>query len=645
LRAASGVTRSGSGTVTAERTMAASTFKRRLSGGVELQGADSAHVRVWAPACREVEFAIDGGACHPLERGSDGFFEGTVSGVAAGTRYWFRLNRQRLRADPVSRYQPDGPNGPSAIVDPGLFVWTDREWRGVEPRAQVLYEMHVGTFTPEGTWVAASNQLRALADLGITVIEMMPVADFAGSFGWGYDGVNLYAPSRLYGTPDDLRRFIDRAHSTGLGVILDVVYNHLGPDGNYLPEFSPDYFTDRYKNDWGEAVNFEGPAPARAYFVENASYWIDEFHFDGLRLDATQDMKDASPEHVIKSMARRAREAAGKRTIYLVAENEPQHTRIARPPAEDGYGMDALWNDDYHHTAVVALTGRREAYYTDYKGSAQELVSAAKYGYLYQGQWYTWQKQRRGTPGLDLPAHTFIAYLENHDQVANSVFGRRLHQQSAPGRHRAITAWTLLGPATPMLFQGQEFSSSAPFLFFADHREELRDSIRNGRREFLSQFASVRDPEVTGVLPSPVDETTFRACKLNLDERRTHAAAYAFHRDLLHLRAAQRPITHPRRVDGAVLAAEVLMLRYFGERADLLLILNLGCDLDLSPAPEPLLAPPSGFQWTTYLNTEAVKYGGSGAPALNADSVLHLAGESAVLLGTVPLDPGARHDR
>ena len=625
--------------------MAVSTFRRRLSAGVELVSAQSAHVRVWAPACRHVDFAIDGGVSHPLEPAADGFFEGTVSGVAAGTRYWFRLNRDRLRPDPVSRFQPDGPNGPSMVVNPHEFNWADRDWRGVQPRGHVLYEMHVGTFTPDGTWSAAADQLPALADLGITVIEMMPVADFAGRFGWGYDGVNLYAPSRLYGTPDDLRRFIDRAHAMGIGVILDVVYNHLGPDGNYLPEFSPDYFTDRYKNDWGEAVNFEGPPQARDYFVENAGYWIDEYHFDGLRLDATQDIKDASPEHVIRSIARRARESAGQRPVYLIAENEPQDTRIARPPEKDGYGLDALWNDDYHHTAVVALTGRREAYYTDYKGSAQELVSAAKYGYLYQGQWYAWQKQRRGTPAFDLPAHTFIAYLENHDQVANSVFGRRLHQQSSPGRHRAMTAWTLLGPATPMLFQGQEFSSSAPFLFFADHREELRDSIRNGRREFLSQFASARDPEVSGVLPSPVDETTFRACKLNLDERHTHAAAYAFHRDLLHLRAEHRSITHPRHVDGAVLATEVLMLRFFGERADLLLILNLGCDIDFSPAPEPLLAPPSGFQWTTYLNTEAVKYGGSGAAPLNADSVLHLAGESAVLLGAVPVDHGGRHDR
>jgi maltooligosyltrehalose trehalohydrolase len=623
--------------------MLASTSKRRLPGGVELQGPDVAHVRVWAPPCQRIDFVIQDGASHPLEPADDGYFESTISGIGPGTRYWFRLDGDRLRPDPFSRWQPDGPHGASAIVDPLAFDWTDSGWQGLEPRGQVLYEMHVGTFTPEGTWAAAAVQLPALADLGVTAIEMMPIAEFAGRFGWGYDGVNLYAPSRLYGTPDDLRAFIDRAHAIGLGVVLDVVYNHLGPDGNYLPEFSPDYFTDRYKNDWGRAINFEGPAAARAYFVENAGYWIDEFHFDGLRLDATQDIKDASTEHVITAIARRAREAAGDRILYLIAENEPQDTQLVRPPSDSGYGLDALWNDDYHHSAVVALTGRREAYYTDYKGSVQELVSAAKYGYLYQGQWYGWQKQSRGTPALDLPPRTFIAYLENHDQVANSVFGRRLHQQSSPGRYRALTALTLLGPATPLLFQGQEFSSSAPFLFFADHCEELRESIQSGRREFLSQFMSARDPQAAALLPSPVDEETFRRCKLDVEERSTHSAAYALHRDLLHLRAAHRAITQPRRVDGAVLAPEVLLLRYFGDHEDLMLIVNLGCDLDLAPAPEPLLAAPRGAAWRMCWGSESVRYGGGGIARLDMQSVPHLLGESAVLLRAVPAG-GEDHD-
>lgn len=614
----------------------ATTVARRLSAGVEMQPEGFASVRVWAPARTRVEFVIDEGASHPLERGDEGVFTGRVPDVRPGTRYRYRLDDGSLRPDPASRFQPDGPHGPSEIVDPTAFRWTDAGWTGVGPKGQVLYELHVGTFTPEGTWAAAMAELPALADLGVTVIEMMPVADFAGRFGWGYDGVNLYAPTRLYGRPDDLRAFVDRAHAIGLGVILDVVYNHLGPDGNYLADFSPDYFTDRYTNDWGRAINFEGPLSARALFVENAGYWIDEFHFDGLRLDATQDIKDASSEHVLASMGLRARGAARGRTIYLIAENEPQDTRLVRSLATGGFGFDALWNDDYHHSAVVALTGRREAYYTDYKGSVQEFISCAKYGYLYQGQWYKWQKQRRGAAGLDLPPQAFVAYMENHDQVANSAFGRRLHQLSSPQRYRAITALTLLGPATPLLFQGQEFCSTAPFLYFADHREALRGPILKGRQDFLTQFASLSDPDVPPVLASPVDPATFQRCKLDLSQRRTHAAAHAMHRDLLTVRRETPAISHPRRVDGAVIAPEALVIRFFCDEGDCLLVVNLGCDLDLSPAPEPLLAPPSGGRWSPLWSSETVRYGGQGTAPLHPDAEWHMPGEAAVLFSSVP---------
>ncbi len=617
----------------------ARTVERRLSSGVEMRPDGTASVHVWAPACRRVDFTIDGGASYPLTRGDDGVFIGSIAGVQPGARYWYRLDGTDLRPDPASRFQPDGPHGPSEIVDPQAFRWTDAGWKGVQPTGQVLYEMHVGTFTPAGTWASARAELPALADLGVTVIEMMPVADFAGRFGWGYDGVNLYAPTHLYGRPDDLRAFVDRAHAVGLGVILDVVYNHLGPDGNHLPQFSPDYFTDRYTNDWGRAINFEGPPQARAFFVENAGYWIDEFHLDGLRLDATQDIKDASTEHVLASIARRARSAAGGRSIYIVAENEPQDVRLVRSAEQGGFGFDALWNDDYHHTTTVALTGRREAYYTDYAGSAQELVSCAKYGYLYQGQWYRWQKKRRGTSSLDVPSHAFVAYLENHDQVANSAFGCRLHQLSSPQRYRALTALTLLGPATPLLFQGQEFGSTAPFLFFADHREELRGSVREGRREFLAQFRSLSDPAVIAALPSPVDPATFERCKLDLSERRTHAAAYALHRDLLAVRRNTPAIAHAKRVDGAVIGPHALVIRLFHDDGDCLLIVNLGSDVDLSPAPEPLLAPPSGRRWSALWSSEAVRYGGQGTPPLGADAEWHIHGEAAVLFSSVLRQP------
>ncbi len=609
------------------------TTQRRLPCGVELQ-AGGVHARVWAPACRRVDLVVEGsGKRHPLVGEPDGHYSAFIEGLGAGTQYRFLLDDDRLRADPCSRYQPDGPHGVSEVVDAWRFAWTDAGWHGIGREGQVIYEMHVGTFTPGRTWRSAADQLSYLADLGITVIEMMPVSDFPGRFGWGYDGVCLYAPCRLYGTPDDLRNFIDRAHALGIGVILDVVYNHLGPDGNYLAEFSPDYFTDKYKNDWGRAVNFEGPAAAREFFVANAGYWIDEFHFDGLRLDATQNVQDGSREHVLQSIVTRVRAAAGGRRTYVVGESESQDSRLVRSTTEGGFGLDALWNDDFHHAAVVALTGRRQAYYHDYKGSPQELISCAKYGFLYQGQYYAWQKKVRGTPAFDLPRSSFVSFLENHDQVANSAFGRRLHASSSPGRFRALTAFLLLGPGTPLLFQGQEYNSSAPFLYFADHKADLQGPVTEGRRDFLAQFSSLRDPEVQRALPSPVTSGTFERSTLDVGEREQHTAAFALHQDLIALRRGDPVIGQSaERIDGAVIAAEALVLRYFGGAAgDRLLIVNLGCDLELTPAPEPLLAAGPGGRWRLAWSSGSIRYGGEGTPPIDPVGEWQLPGESAML--------------
>jgi maltooligosyltrehalose trehalohydrolase len=635
--------------------------RRRLPVGAEYAGG-SAHLRVWAPVAHRVDVVSEAGQV-PLEHEGDGYFSGAID-VLPGALYQFRIDEaEQLYPDPASRFQPDGPHGPSAVIDPAAFEWTDSAWRGATMAGQVVYEMHVGTFTREGTWAAAMRELGELARLGITMIEMMPVADFDGKFGWGYDGVNLFAPTRLYGRPDDFRRFVDRAHAAGVAIVLDVVYNHFGPVGNYLRRFSPAYFTDRYANEWGEAINFDGPdaAEVRAFFTANAGYWIDEFHLDGLRLDATQQMHDNSGDHILRSISRRAREAADARDIVLIAENEPQDTRLVRPLDQGGYGFDALWNDDFHHSAMVALTGRAEAYFSDTRGEPQEFISAAKYGYLFQGQHYHWQRKPRGTPSWGLESDNFVNFLENHDQVANSAYGRRGHQLTSPGRFRAMTALLLLMPGIPMLFQGQEFCASAPFLYFADLDPELAGLVRKGRLEFLTQFPSIADfsREREGNLADPADHATFARCVLDLGERQTHAWAYALHQDLLKLRRSDAAFRAPRwgQVDGAVLSAHAFVLRFFsdGHLDDRLLIVNLGHDLSRASFAEPLMAPPApAHDWTVRWSSESPAYGGRGTPAMwardyadraipdagGADCYL-FGGESAIVLGPCPRPPGA----
>jgi maltooligosyltrehalose trehalohydrolase len=641
---------------------------RRLPVGAEAQPGGGVHFRVWAPARQQVEVLIEAapsaaaapaGAATPaggstpallgllaLDAEPGGYFSGLMTEAAGGDLYRFRLDGGESYPDPASRFQPGGPHGPSQVVDPAAYRWADDQWHGAAERGLVLYEMHLGTFTRAGTWAAAEAELGELAGLGVTVLELMPVADFPGRFGWGYDGVDLFAPCRLYGQPDDFRRFVDRAHAAGLAVILDVVYNHLGPDGNNLKQFAPAYFTGRHETDWGEALNFYGPgSPAvRELIIANAGYWIDEFHLDGLRLDATQGIHDRSRRHLLAAIGRRAREAAAKlsppRRLYLVAENEPQETRLVHPLEQGGYGLDALWNDDFHHAAMVALTGRREAYYTDYRGTPQELLSAVKHGYLYQGQRYAWQGKRRGTPSRGLRPAAFVAYLQNHDQIANAGSGERCHRLTSPGRLRALTALLLLGPATPLLFQGQEFCASSPFLYFADHHPDLARAVRRGRAEFLSQFPSLRAAAAAGTLPDPADPRTWERSRLDLDERHRHAAAYRLHRDLLSLRRLD-PVFGDEGaagVDGAVLGPQALVLRFFSPHdRDRLLLLNLGCDLDLVPAPEPLLAPPRKSRWEVLWASEEPCYGGGGMRAPeDPQGGWCLQGEAAIVLMAVP---------
>ena len=579
-------------------------------------------------------------ATFSLAREADGYFGG-VAPAGVGDLYRYRLDSGDAYPDPASRYQPEGVHGPSAVIDHRAFEWTDQNWRSQGLKGQVVYEMHIGTFTREGTWRAAAAQLEELRNAGITLIEMMPVHEFPGAFGWGYDGVDLFAPCHIYGAPDDLRAFVDEAHRVGVSVILDVVYNHIGPEGNYLGSFADGYFTGRYKNDWGDALNFDGPesAPVREFFVTNARYWIEEFHFDGFRFDATQNIEDASPEYILSEIGKAARTAAGERSLILIAENEPQQIKTVLPYEKGGDGFDGIWNDDFHHTALVALTGKREAYFTDYKGAPQEFVSSAKYGFLFQGQRYKWQKQRRGSPSFGVPPQAFVSFIENHDQVANSADGARVRSKTSPGKYRAMTALLLLGPWTPMLFQGQEFGASTPFTYFTDLEEALHDSVGKGRKEFLAQFPSLRKPEVVAELPIPWDRRQFERCKLDFTEREANRPWYDLHRDLLRLRREDPRFREqkPSGVDGAVLARDAFLLRYFGDdRDDRLLVVNLGRALRLDPAPEPLLAPPMGMRWEILWNSEAERYGGTGnPPPLESERNWQIPAECAVVLRPV----------
>ena len=615
--------------------------ERRLPVGAEIapEGVD---FRIWAPKRNRVEAVIEGAQTVELERQDCGYFSGFAAGAKAGARYRFRLDSGQSYPDPASRFQPEGPHGPSEIIDPSAFSWNDHDWPGAALEGQVIYEMHIGTFTREGTWQSARRELQELASIGITTVELMPVADFPGRFGWGYDGVLWFAPVALYGRPDDFRAFVDEAHRIGIGVILDVVYNHIGPDGNYLKEFSDDYFTAKYKNEWGEALNFDGENAygMRELVAANAAYWAAEYHLDGLRLDATQQIFDASPKNIMTQIAESMRAAAGKRKVFIVAENESQEAHLARAVDRGGLGLDGLWNDDIHHSLRVAATGRREAYYTDYAGKPQELISALKYGYLYQGQRYKWQAKRRGEPSLDMEKWRFVAYIENHDQVANSGRGERLSQITSPGRLKAITAFLLLAPATPMLFQGQEFASSSPFLFFADHNKDLRPLVHEGRIQFLSQFPSLAQSDVRACHLDPGDEATFEKCKLEFSEREKHADMYWLHKDLLRLRREDAALRAP--MDGAVLGEHAFVLRFFGANGDhRLLLINLGADLHLDVAPEPLLAPPEGWVWMVKWSSENAAYGGCGAPNPDGPDNWRLPAESALLMkpdGSNPWD-------
>lgn len=615
------------------------TTRRRMALGAEPLADGGATFRVHAPESRAVTVET-GGRSVPMTAVGDGLFEAAVPDVPVGATYGFRLDGgDRVLPDLASRRQPDGPHGLSALVDPDAFAWTDADWRGPDVASMVIQEIHIGTFTPEGTWLAAAERLHLLRETGIDAVEIMPANDFCGGFGWGYDGVFWFAPAHLFGTPDDLRAFVDRAHGLGIAVVLDVVYNHLGPEGQFFGAYARSYFSTRYENEWGEPLNFddEGREGMRRIVVENAAYWIREFHMDGLRFDATQQIFDASTPHVVAEAAAAARAAANGRRLFLVAENTPQDTLTLAPAGTPGgLALDAMWNEDFQRAARIVVTGQRDAYYSDLEGTAAELVGALRRGFLYQGQRSGWEKQPRGRSTAGLSADRFVAFIENHDQCANSLRGDRLARMGDPAMLRAVTALLLLGPQIPMLFQGQEWGSTRPFTYFADFDGALAAAVWTGRQDFLEQFPCVRSSRIL----NPCDRATFEGCRLDWDERARNTHWLALHRDLIAIRRSDVTLTArgAHGLDSATPWPEIGALRFAGATADedRLLIVNTGIDRKVPTVPDPLFAAGYDRGWDLVISTDAHEYGGRGVvPPWSEDGWI-FPGRSAVLLKPAP---------
>ncbi len=501
-----------------------------LQYGATVRGTET-EFRVWAPRARSVTVRLLGRGDWPMRREGDDFV--ATLPARPGERYFYIVKGGQPRPDPVSRLLPEGVHGPTEIVDPAVFRWTDAGWRGLDLREYVIYELHIGTFTEEGTFEAAIVKLPYLKALGVTAIEIMPVAAFPGARNWGYDGVSLYAVQAAYGGPEGLRRLVDAAHATGLAVIQDVVYNHLGPEGNYLREFGP-YFTSRHQTPWGEAINYDQPGSegVRRYVVENARYWVSEYHLDGLRLDAVQTIHDASPRHILAEVADAAHELGSTlgRTVCVIAETDENRSDYVLPQAQGGLGVDAVWSDDFHHSVHAYLSGERQAYYQDF-GEREQIVRALNEGFVFQGEQFKFWGKPRGTRPEGVPLYRHVIALQNHDQVGNRAKGERLSVLVPRGARKLAAALLLLAPHTPLLFMGEEYGEEAPFQFFTDYGDPaLQKAVREGRRNEFRQFDWTE-------VPDPQDPETFLRSRLRwtLDDP-VHRDMLDWYRALLRLR-------------------------------------------------------------------------------------------------------------
>jgi maltooligosyltrehalose trehalohydrolase len=503
-------------------------------------------------------------------------------------------------------------------VDPSDFPRRDHDWSGPDVERLVIYELHVGTFTREGTFEAIIPELRRLRRLGVTAIELMPIAAFPGQRNWGYDGVDLFAPCQVYGGPQGLDRLVDAAHREGLGVLLDVVYNHLGPDGNYLRAYAEEYFTHRHRTPWGDALNFDGPGSGRVreLFVQNACYWLVEHHVDGLRLDATHAIVDDSERHILAEIADAARAAVGPtRRIFLAAEDGRNDISMARPLSAGGLGLDAIWADDFHHTIHVQLTGEREGYYADYTGAAAEIATTIRSGFFYQGQFSPNRGAPRGKPVGDDAAREFIFCLQNHDQIGNRGFGERLNVLVGDRVFAVATVLLLLAPETPLLFMGQEYAATTPFLYFTDHHDELGRLVTVGRREEFAKFRAFCDPALREQIPDPQAESTFLRSRLDPSERERNPGYNRLFYDLMRLRQTDVVFADPDRARTATSAPgdHVVAMRRWNEDATLerVVIANFGPALEAPLAGDSALASLERGDWKVILSIAVRRYGGS----------------------------------
>jgi len=568
--------------------------------------------RVWAPAARALTLVLhDGRAAgeYPMPRDSEGVFDRIVDAAAAGDRYSYQVDGGPPRPDPASRFQPDGVHGPSQIVDPGAFAWTDRRWGGRMPADRVLYELHVGTFSPEGTFAGAASRLGALRDLGVSVVELMPVADFPGACGWGYDGVCLYAPSRAYGSPDDFRRFVDRAHQLGIGVALDVVYNHLGPEGAYASEFNDRYFSSGRPTPWGSAVNLDGDGSpiVRRFIVDNALHWIREYHLDGLRLDAIHALVEQDTGSIVRDLAREVH-AASPRPVFVHAEDARNLAAIVTDPLRGGWGLDGVWADDFHHVIRRLLAGDSHSYYADFAGTTEEVARTLTQGWLFTGQTSPRLGTPRGTDSSGVPMYRFIVCLENHDQVGNRARGDRLHASISPESWRAASLLLLTAPMTPLLFMGQEWSASTPFPYFTDLEAGVGASVTAGRRREFAEFPDFSGRGRGHLVPDPQARETFESARLNWSERDlpAHRAVLELYRALISLRLDYPALAASPDLSGCAIAIDQdsVALRRSDGNDVFWIVVRFRSAGTVRLAPDGPFSRDLGARWTVALTTE-----------------------------------------